>query len=122
MTRVEIAGDQLKIEVLGWHKLWAFKSRLSFPLEHVAGAERWNRDKHRLGWGAIRAPGTALPGVIVAGSYHKAGLHYFYDVSRFSRAIVIELREEWYVRVVIEVEDWEATLGLVALRDMEVHP
>ncbi len=114
MTRVEIIDGRLEIEVLGWHKLWAFRSRLSFPFDHVRSAERWNREKHRLGWATIRAPGTAVPWLIVAGSYHQGGRHYFYDVCRFSRAIVIELRDEWYTRAVVEVEDQEATLKLIA--------
>jgi glutaredoxin 2 len=51
--------------------------------------------------------------VITAGTYHNRGRHYFYDVCNFSRAIVIELRSQWYTRVVVEVEDSEATLRLI---------
>ncbi|HEX4139419.1 MAG TPA: hypothetical protein VHY09_03670 [Candidatus Methylacidiphilales bacterium] len=113
MTRMEIVDGHLNIEVLGWHKLWAFKPRLSFPLEHVAGAERWNREKHRLDWRTIRAPGTSVPWVIIAGTYHNRGRHYFYDVCKFTRAVVIELRHQWYTRVIVEVEDPEAALRLI---------
>jgi hypothetical protein len=113
MTRVQVANGWLNIEVLGWHKLWAFKSRLSFPLEHVVGAELWNREMHRLDWRTIRAPGTSLPGVITAGTYHNRGKHYFYDVCDFSRAVVIELRYQWYTRIVVEVEDPEVTLRMI---------
>jgi len=114
MTRVEIVDGRLKIELLRWHKLWACKSRLDFPLEHVVGAERWDREKHRLDWRTIRAPGTAVPWVIIAGTYHNRGRHYFYDVCKFSRAIVIELRHQWYTRVIVEVEDPEATLRMIS--------
>ncbi len=113
MTRVEIVDGQLKIEVLGWHKMWACKSRLSFPLEDVVGTGMWDREKHRLGWYALRAPGTYVPWVILAGTYHKWGRRYFYDVCDFSRAIVIELRNQMYERVVVEVEDPEAVLAMM---------
>jgi hypothetical protein len=76
MTEVRIIGNRLKIEILGWHKLWCFKSRLDLPLEHVVGVKRlyqrsWRED---LGlqpedvWKSARMPGTYLPGVITAGS------------------------------------------------------
>ena len=113
MTRVEIVDGRLEIEILGWHKLWAFRSHLSFPLEHLVSAERWNREKHRLDWRTIGAPRTAIPWVIVAGIFHNRGRHYFYDVCRFSRTIVIDLRDEWYTRVVVEVEDPDAVLRMI---------
>jgi hypothetical protein len=112
MTRIEIAEGRLKVEVLGWDKLWAFKSRLEFPVEHVVDVRR--RDKEvRFTWRGIRAPGTCLPGVIVAGTYHSKGEHIFYDVHDFDRAIIIELRDEWYARLVVEVADPEAVLRLL---------
>jgi hypothetical protein len=116
MTRVEIVDGRLKIEVLGWHKFWAFKSRLDFPLEHVVGAERYVREKHQLDWRTIRAPGTSLPRVIIAGTYHNRGRHYFYDVCKYSRAVVIELREEWYARVIVEVEEPESVVRRIGER------
>jgi hypothetical protein len=111
MTRVEIDTDRLRVEVLGWDKLWAFKNRLDFPLEHVAGVRRWNKGMDRMTWRWIRAPGTHLPGVITAGTYHGNGEHVFYDVHDFKNAMVIELRDEWYARLIIEVPEPEALLG-----------
>ena len=47
MARIEIVADRLKVEVLGWDKLWAFKSRLEFPLEHVVSVRRTERESLR---------------------------------------------------------------------------
>ena len=104
VTRIEIDGGKLKVEVLGWDKLWACKSRLEFPLEHVVNARRCKNEANRW-WRGFRAPGTNLPGVIVAGTYHLKGEHIFYDVHDFGSAIVIELKDEWYARLVVEVPD-----------------
>lgn len=114
MTRVEITGSCLKVEILGWDKLWSFKSRLNFPIEHVVEVRRWEKERDG-GWGfrGLRAPGTSLPGVIVAGTYHRKGEHIFYDVHKYDNAIVIELRDEWYARMIVEVPDPEATLQLI---------
>jgi hypothetical protein len=113
MTKVEIAEGWLRVEILGWHKLWAFKSRLDFPLEHLVEARCWSEGSDQYGARGIRAPGTYLPGVIVAGTYHKGGKHIFYDVHDFNRAIVLEFRDEWYARAIVEVPDPEMVLGLI---------
>jgi hypothetical protein len=113
MTRIEIAEGRLKIEILGWDKIWAFKSRLEFPMEHVACARRWEKEKDGGWWRGFRAPGTNLPGVIVAGTYHRKGEHVFYDVHNFGNAIVIELKDEWYARLVVQVAEPEAMLRLI---------
>ena len=113
MTRVDIGLDRLKVEMLGWDKLWSFKSHLDFPLEHVVGARRSENEGKRV-WRGIRAPGTHLPGVIVAGTYYSQGEHLFYDVHDFTRAIVIELKDEWYTRLIVEVEEPDEILRHLA--------
>jgi hypothetical protein len=114
MTRITIDNDRLKVEVLGWDKLWSFKSHLDFPLDHVVGVRR-SEDEAKKVWHGIRAPGTHLPGVIVAGTYYSQGEHLFYDVHDFTRAIVIELKDEWYTRLVVEVEEPDEVLHLLAV-------
>jgi len=115
MTRIEVIEDRLKVEILGWDKIWAFKSRLDFPLEHVANARRWEKEKDgKWIFRGIRAPGTHLPGVIVAGTYHRKGEHIFYDVHNFIDAIVIELKDEWYARLIVEVAEPEAVVRLIS--------
>ena len=113
MTRIDVADGRLVIEVLGWDKLWSFKNRLDFPLEHVTCIRPWNKESDG-GFLGIRAPGTCLPGVITAGTYYSKGERRFYDVHDFSKALVIEFTDEKYARVVIEVEDLEAALRIVA--------
>ena len=39
MARVEVAGDQLTVQIEGMDKLWTFQSRLEIPLAHVTDAE-----------------------------------------------------------------------------------
>ncbi len=112
MTRVEVVDGRLKVEVLGWHRLWAFKSRLDFPLKAFVSAQRWDRDKLRFSYGA-NMQGTYVPGLIVAGTFYTLNRTYFYDVCEFSSAIEIELRNEFYRYVVVEVEEPEATLKLI---------
>ena len=53
----------------------------------------------------LRAPGTHIPGVLVAGTFHQDGERVFWDVHDAAKAVVIELADEKYQRLVIEVDD-----------------
>ena len=112
MTRVEIADGRLVVRPVGLHKLWAFKRQIEVPTEHVEGAARDPEDARRWAKG-LRLPGTAVPWVIVAGSYYRRGEWTFYDVRprHMDRAVVIRLRDERYARPVVEVEDPATTVA-----------
>jgi uncharacterized protein len=79
MARVSIDGDDLVVEIEGMDKLWSLKSRLVIPLANVRGA---TADP---GIAAepkgLRAPGTSLPGVITAGTFHQDGERVFLYVA-----------------------------------------
>jgi hypothetical protein len=103
VTRAEMVDGRLRIEILGWDKLWSFKSAFDIPLENVVEV-RPVRDETWLG-GGLRMPGTCLPGVIKAGTYYRGGEKVFWDVHRLENALVIELRNEPYARLILEVEN-----------------
>ena len=104
MAEVELAENTLIVHVRGMDRLWALKSRLEIPLNHVVGAEvdpqvaqGWRKD--------IRASGTHVPGVIAAGTFYQDGERVFWDVHHPEKTVVIRLRDERYARLVIEVDD-----------------
>jgi hypothetical protein len=102
-----ISDGKLTIEIQGWDKLWALKSRLEIPLEHVKDVRPGKDERVR----GIRAPGTHYPGIITAGSFHQIGKHVFWDVHHPERAIAIDLHDERYTTLVVEVENPEVTIG-----------
>jgi hypothetical protein len=111
LAKVHIDGDSLIVEIEGSDKLWALKSRLIIPLANVLGATAdpgvINKPK------GIRAPGAHLPGVITAGTFHIHGERVFWDVHDPAKAVVIELADEHYARLVVQVADPHATVALV---------
>jgi hypothetical protein len=111
MAQVTIAGDDLIVDVEGLDKLWALKSRLTVPLGNVRGATA-DPGIVREPKG-IRAPGTHVPGVVVAGSFYADGERVFWDVHDADKAIVIELGDDRYARLVIEVDDPRGTVDLI---------
>ncbi|MGW2376545.1 hypothetical protein [Kitasatospora sp. NPDC001683] len=111
MAHVSIDGDNLIVEIEGLDKLWALKSRLTIPLAHVRGATTDpGIAKEPKG---LRAPGTHVPGVVTAGTFHIDGERIFWDVRDPAKAVVIQLADERYARLVIEVGDPRATVALV---------
>lgn len=102
MAVVHIDNGVLEVELTGLDKLWSLKSRLTIPLDHVRGATA-DPGIAREPKG-IRGPGTHVPGFITAGTFHHDGDRTFWNVKHPERAIVIELRDESFQRLVIEVD------------------
>jgi hypothetical protein len=51
----------------------------------------------------LRAPGTAIPRLLYAGTFYRDDEKVFWDVHDAAKAIVIELIEEDFKRLVVEV-------------------
>ncbi|MGK4569238.1 hypothetical protein [Flavobacterium sp. 3HN19-14] len=57
-------------------------------------------------------PGTDLPGVIAAGTYYWNGRN-FLDVMNRKQTIVVELENEYYKKLIIDVKDPQAAVELL---------
>ena len=111
MVQIEKEGNDFIFEIKGFHKLWALKSRLTIPAEHILSADKYSK-KSAFVFG-IRLPGTQIPGIITAGTYIVKDGTIFCDVMDVSKSIEVQLHDEHYKRLVIEVEDVEAALTLL---------
>jgi hypothetical protein len=108
MASIVIRGDRLNIMLSRWERLLAFRGDLSVPLARVRDviAPATSHQKYvALDWRLLRMPGTAIPGVIQAGSYYRIKDGWeFYAVRRPSKSIVIELSGGRYKRLIIQVD------------------
>ena len=112
MAEVEFARDALIVHVRGMDRLWALRSRLEIPLAHVLSAEA--DPELARGWRrGIRSGGMQVPGVITAGTFHQEGERVFWDVHDPEKTVVIQLRDERYARLIIEVEDPGETVAAI---------
>ncbi|MGW1108463.1 hypothetical protein [Streptomyces sp. NPDC002540] len=111
MAHISIDDGNLIVEIEGLDKLWALKSRLTIPLAHVRGATA--DPGIAKGPKGLRSPGTHVPGVVTAGTFHIDGERVFWDVRDPAKAVVIQLADERYARLVIQVSDPRATVALV---------
>lgn len=112
MVVISVQGSTVIFEVQGLDKLWALKSRLEIPVERIRGV-RADPEIARGWWKGLRLPGTHIPGVITAGSFYQSGRWVFWDVHDAARAIVVELEDDRYDALVVEVADPAAAVAQV---------
>jgi len=109
---LSIAEGKLTLNVRGADKLWAFKSSLEIPLVHITGV-RLDPEAARGWYHGIRMPGTSVPGVITAGTFYQDGKRVFWDVHHPEKTIVIDLHDERYNELFVEVDDPQAAVELI---------
>ena len=112
MVDLSISSGILELHVHIADKLWALKSSLEIPLRHIAGI-RADPSIARGWWHGWKMGGTSIPGVITAGTFCQDGKRVFWDVHDPENTIVIELRDERFDALVIEVANPNATVELV---------
>lgn len=112
MVDLSIAEGKLILHVQGADKLWALKSSLEIPLQHIAGVRADPSIAHGW-WHGIRMPGTNIPGVITAGTFYQHGERVFWDVHNPEKTIVIALRDERYSELIVEVADPQSAVALI---------
>ncbi len=109
MVDLSVTDGKLVLHVQGLDELWAFKGRLEIPLLHIAGV-RADPEMARGWWHGLKMPGTNLPGVITAGTFYQDGKRVFWDVHHPDKTIVIDLRNEKYQQLIVEVADPETAV------------
>jgi hypothetical protein len=112
VVQITIVAGVATLEVQGLDKLWALKSRLEIPLAHIRGV-RADPQVAQGWWHGIKAPGTNLPGVLTAGTFYQHGKRVFWDVHDPEKTIVIELEDERYDELIIEVADASSAVRLL---------
>lgn len=111
MVSITSQNTNFIFEVQGMHKLWAFKSQLQIPKEHIVDAYQ---DASKLeGWKGLRFPGTGVPFLITAGTYYLEGNKNFWDVVNKENCIIVDLKDEDYKSLIIEVDNPHEAIKLL---------
>ncbi|MGO2722681.1 MAG: PH domain-containing protein [Lactobacillus sp.] len=99
-NKVTLTADKLVVIPQGLTKITALKTKIAVPLAHVLGASIDNGIlKESKG---LRLPGTAVPGYWT-GSFFKDGEESFFNVKMSDQAVVIQLKDEKYTRLILGV-------------------
>lgn len=112
MATVEITADELIVRIEGWDRLWAMSGALRVPLRHVSGASSGEAAAHEW-YKGLRLGGTNIPGVLTAGYFYKHGSWVFWDVHDPALAVAIDLHDEHYKQLIVQVADPAATIAAI---------
>lgn len=112
MVNVTVNDGRAVFAVEGMHKLWAFRSLLEIPLEHIIAVEV-NRDQVGSWWHGFKLIGTDMPGLFAAGTFYYHGELVFWDVHDTTKTIIVSLEHERYKKLIVEVSDPEATAAML---------
>jgi hypothetical protein len=104
MVDLTIKGDKLSLRVKGLDRLWAMRSRLDIPLTSVR-AVRIDPQVARGLWKGVSAPGTHIPGLIIAGTFYQDDKRIFWDVHDPEKTVVIDLVGQRFDQLIVEVHD-----------------
>lgn len=109
---LSLAEGKLTLHVRGADKLWALKSSLEIPLVHISGV-RADPEIARGWFHGMRMPGTNVPDVITAGTFYQDDKKIFWDVHHPDKTILIELHDEQYNQLIVEVADPQSAVRLI---------
>lgn len=106
MPVVALGTKSLNVELSRKEAFWGMHRSLDIPAENIAGAQALGP-----GWWktlGFRIPGTALPGVIIAGTYLQKGDRAYVSWTRNKEVLQINLKNHRYSRLVLGVDDAKA--------------
>ena len=112
--KLELSEDALTIVLEGWERLWALRRRLIIPRAKVVHAE-WRGEPFTIHAG-LRLAGTAVPGVLAAGTFFGQGMKQFLYLRRpqgwrratAANVLVFDLLDMFYHRVLLSCTEAEA--------------
>ncbi len=99
MAKLLIEGETLRLSLKGWEQLGALHADIRVPLRHVVHAEVVANPWRFLR--GIRAPGTALPGLVMLGTARIRGKKDFCTIYRGKPAVIVQLHDEAFDRFIV---------------------
>ena len=106
MPTVKIGAKSLEVQLTAAEAFWGMHRSLSIAAENIVGAQTLG-PKWWLTLG-FRIPGTALPGLFIAGTYVRKGDRAYVSWGRKKEVLQINLRNHRYNRVILGVDDAKA--------------
>jgi len=109
MATVEVGAEELSVEMKGMDRVWSLHSRLTIPLAHVSGARVDPEQVRASASEGIKLGGARVGSHLTAGTFRQEGNWVFWDVHHAEQSVIIDLHDEEYARLVVEVDDPAAT-------------
>jgi hypothetical protein len=103
---LSLTNQKFRLELNWYEKLFAFHfgGIITTPIEQITAV---SAQKPEFSWKTLRAPGTGLPGVLVAGTFYTPIGREFWYIRGDRNYLVIDLVDEYYKRIVLTLDDHE---------------
>lgn len=112
MATVRREGDEVVVRLNDLEKAGAFRGDVRVPASAVRSVRVTERPFRELR--GMRAPGTGLPGVIALGTWRSRGGKDFAAVYRGGPAVVVELEDTGFRRLIVSAHDAADVAALLA--------
>ena len=112
MVTVTIVVDNVVFEVAGPDRAFTERSRLQIPIAHITAA-RVDPEPATTWFKGFRMAGADVPHMLRAGLLYEDARVAFWDIRHPDRTIVVDLRDERYETLVIEVADPAAAVAAI---------
>jgi hypothetical protein len=115
MQEVTVDQQQQKIivDVVALERLWVHNSHFEIPLAHVKGASINPEVAKSLPYPSQVPDDPRWPTPISAGTFYQHGNRVFWEVTDPTKAVVIELKDDQYDELVVQVEDPAALVAQI---------
>lgn len=110
MVTISKTQEKFIFKISPWHQLWSFKSTISVPIKDIVNAYQDTSELKK--WKGIRV-GTEIPGIITAGTFSWRSKRNFWDVMKKRNTIIVELQNNIYNKLYIEVKNPQESLVLL---------
>ena len=111
MVNITKTDKEFVFEIKGMHKVWALKSEIRIPVDHVIKA--YQDDSQIKKFNIAKIIGTNMPFGLHAGTFLQNGGVIFMDVSNKKNAIIIDLKDEKYKQMIVEVKNPAESIALL---------
>jgi hypothetical protein len=110
MAKVQVVGDQIQLKLSIWEKLGALHGDLNAPIAAISKVEfaekLWGSETLR----GVRAPGTALPYVVLLGTLRGLKYRDFVAMKGRGEGAIITFSEGPFARWIFTLEQPKAEI------------
>jgi hypothetical protein len=103
-VHLSVKASNLFIAIKGIDVFLTCKSKMNIPLKNIVSVAPY-KGEYNTCFKGIRAPGINFPGCITAGTFYQKGQKIFWDVKDSNKSIMIELKDNSFNRIIVEVDD-----------------
>lgn len=108
-VHLSVRESNLFIAIKGIDTFLTCKNKLNIPLKNIVAVAPY-KGEYNSCFKGIRAPGINIPGVVTAGTFYQKGQKIFWDVRDCDKSIMIELKDNSFARIIVEVDNPEESI------------